>query len=70
MTPSQPSRDDQENAMTQKQLLFIETEARIQSAAAYARFCAERYGTGAPETKAAAARTLRFIGIYRQAKAA
>ena len=56
--------------MTQQQLLFAEAEARIQSAAAYARFCAEKYGADAPETKAAAARALRFIGILRQVKAA
>ncbi|WP_158808445.1 hypothetical protein [Beijerinckia sp. L45] len=56
--------------MTQKQLLFVEAEARIQSAAAYARFCVGKYGVDAPETKAAAARALRFIGIYRQVQAA
>lgn len=62
--------DQSETVMIQKPALLIEAEARIQSAAAYARFCAEKYGTDAPETKAAAARTLRFIGIYRQVQEA
>ena len=56
--------------MTQQQPLFIEAEARVQSAAAYARFCAGKYGADAPETKAAAARALRFISVLRQVKAA
>jgi hypothetical protein len=57
-----------ETPMSQRELMFVEAEARIQSAAAYARLCATKHGTNAPETKAAAARTLRFIGIYRQVR--
>ncbi len=56
--------------MSQRETLFIEAEARIQSAAAYARLCAQKHGADALETKIAAARTLRFIAIYRQVRAA
>jgi hypothetical protein len=55
--------------MSQKEALFIEAVARIQSAAAYARLCVQKHGADALETKIAAARALRFIAIYRQARA-